>query len=118
MKAILFSGVARRDEVRVENLLHRAIRRQRAAEHAHHDESHAVTSLQHFECSVFRVGRVPRPGIPQEQVEHRREDEGEKGDGAAADEVENGAKVGHRLSEEEHEGHDGRAEEDELGVDC
>ena len=51
------------------------------------------------------------------QVERRWEDEGEEGDCAAADQVEDGAKVGQRLAEEEQGRHDGRAEEDQLEVD-
>ena len=51
------------------------------------------------------------------QVERRWKDEGEESDCAAADQVEDGAKVGQRLAEEEQGRHDGRAEEYQLEVD-
>lgn len=49
--------------------------------------------------------------VASEDEHHGREDEGEEGDGARADQVEDGPELGDGLGDEEHEEHDASPED-------
>ena len=53
----------------------------------------------------------------EQEVDQRREDEGQGRDGAAPDEVEDGAKVLVEAADEEHQPHDGRPEGYQVEVE-